>query len=109
MAAGIVMALFGLWVVLRTISSGSPGGPGNLTDWLLGLGGNSSSSATPTGTPTGNNPTAPAGSNPRQRGNPASLQGNPGGQVNPGGQLGRNPRTLQGNPGGSANTGGYLP
>ena len=49
MAAGIIMAVFGLWLVLRTISSGNSG-TGNLADWLLGLGGGSSS-PTGTGTP----------------------------------------------------------
>lgn len=41
MAGGIVIALLGLWVLLRTISNGN--GNGNLADWLLSLGSSSSS------------------------------------------------------------------
>lgn len=44
MAAGILLLLFGLWVLLRTVHTGDNGK--NLTDYLIG-GGSSSKSSNP--------------------------------------------------------------
>lgn len=42
-AAGVILGLFGLWVLLRTVVKGSNGK--NLSDYLLGLGSGGSSSS----------------------------------------------------------------